>query len=201
MVDPQDPSRKERIPLWPIWVAIGSPLLLIALEATPLGPNFVFVMMGLPTLFFAWTAIACWAAILTVRRLWKREWQRAAVSAVLPLVFLGVGLHFLAFIHFCNNAGDVARFYVRCPSYIKAVRATPPNEGPRLLTFNLGGMIWASRGFVYDESDEVTLDPSMQSAGWKSRAQESELGCGYGALPIPGPSALTRHWYLASFAC
>jgi hypothetical protein len=70
-----------------------------------------------------------------------------------------------------------------------------------LVTINLGGMSWASRGFVYDESDEIMLDPSAQSARWKARAHDSELGCGYGAIPIPGPSAFTQHWYIASFAC
>jgi hypothetical protein len=201
MFDPQDSSHKDRVPLWPVWAAIGFPLLLIVLEATPIAPDFVFVMMGVPALLLTWAATAVWAAILTVRWLWKREWRRAVVSVILPLVVLGVGLNFLAFIRFCSNAGDVAHFYVRCPSYLKAVRATPPNGEPRLLTFNLGGMVWASRGFVYDESDEVLRGPSMQSPGWKARAQRSELGCGYGALPIPGPSALTSHWYLASFAC
>jgi hypothetical protein len=81
------------------------------------------------------------------------------------------------------------------------VRATPANGNERLVTINLGGMSWASRGFVYDESDEIIRQPSSQSDGWKARAQESELGCGYGAVRIPGPSAFTQHWYQASFAC
>ena len=84
---------------------------------------------------------------------------------------------------------------------MKTVRATQPSGNARLLTINLGGMIWASRGFIYDESDEVVREPSLQSPGWKMRAQDSELGCGYGAIPTPGPLALTRHWYIASFAC
>ncbi len=84
---------------------------------------------------------------------------------------------------------------------MSAVRATQCNGEPKLLTFNLGGMIWASRGFMYDESDEVVREHFTRSAGWKARAQNSELGCSYGAMPIPGPSALTKHWYLASFAC
>jgi len=84
---------------------------------------------------------------------------------------------------------------------VKMVRAMPPNGNARLMTINLGGMIWASRGFVYDESDEIMQEPSAKSAGWKARAQDSELGCGYGAIPIPGPSAFTQHWYIASFGC
>ncbi|MGP8269542.1 MAG: hypothetical protein ACLQLH_05700 [Terracidiphilus sp.] len=201
MSDYQNSSNKERIPLWPMWVAIGFPLLLIALEATPVAPDFFFVMVGVPALLLAWAAIAIWAAILAVRSFWRREWWRAVISAVLPLVVLGVGLRSMDFIRFCNNAGDTIHFYARYPAYVKAVRATPANGSARLLTINLGGMIWASRGFVYDESDEVLLPASMQSPGWKVRAQDSELGCGYGALPIPGPSEFTKHWYIASFAC
>jgi hypothetical protein len=189
----QNASHKERLAFWPLWVAIGFPLLLIVLESTPIAPNFVLVMMGLPALLFAWAGVEVWAAILTVRSLWQRSWTRAVINAVLPLVVLGVGSQSTAFIRFCNNAGDVAHFYVRCSSYMKTVRATPPKREARLLTFNLGGMIWASRGFVYDESDEVLRAPSMQSAGWKARARDSEPGCGYGARPVPGPSAFTMH--------
>ncbi len=92
-------------------------------------------------------------------------------------------------------------FLVKRPSYVEAIRATPPNGEPRLVVFNLGGMIWSSRGFVYDESDEVVREPSRQSSAWKARAQDSELGCGYGAQPMLGSFAFSRHWYLASFAC
>jgi hypothetical protein len=131
----------------------------------------------------------------------KHGWRQAVANLALPLVILGVGLRFIDFVRFCNNAGDTVHFYIRRPAYVKMVRATPPNGSARLVTVNLGGMIWASRGFVYDESDEIMREPSAQSAGWKARAQNLELGCGYGAVRIPGPSALTKHWYIASFGC
>jgi hypothetical protein len=187
--------------LWPIWVTLGFPLLLIAFAASPIAPDFLFVMIGIPCLWLVWVVSAVCAAILTVRWLWRRVWQRAAISAVLPFVVLAASLNFLAFTRFCNNAGDAVHFYVRYSAYANAVRATEQSEGPRLLIFNLGGMIWASRGFVYDESDEVLKEPSTQSAGWKARAKNSELGCGYGAIPMPGPSSFTQHWYIASFGC
>jgi hypothetical protein len=117
------------------------------------------------------------------------------------LVVIGASIHLLAFIHFCNDAGDLLHFLVERPSYLKAIQATPPNGEPRLLIFNLGGMSWSSRGFVYDERDELLRDPSLQSASWKDQAQNSELACGYGAQSFPGHFAFTQHWYLASFAC
>lgn len=201
MANPEDSSRRNRTSLWPVWIAVGFPLLLIDLEATPLSTNFIFVMIGLPVLLLTWAASGVWAAFLTIRSARKRAWWQAMASLVLPLAILFAGLHFIGLIRFCNNAGDTLHFYLRRPAYVKMVHATPPNGNARLVTINLGGMIWASRGFVYDESDEIMQKPSAQSAGWKARAQYTELGCGYGAVPVYGPSAFTKHWYLASFAC
>jgi hypothetical protein len=184
-----------------VWVAVGFPLLLIALLATPLATDFFFVMIGLPFLLSAWAILGVWAAFLTFRSLRQRNWRRAITSFILPLVILGVGLRLIGFVHFCANAGDTVHFYLRRPAYVRVVRATQPDGNALLVTINLGGMSWASRGFVYDESDEIMRNPSAQSAAWKARAQYSELGCGYDAMPIPGPSAFTRHWYIASFAC
>lgn len=193
--------REGRTALWPLWVALGFPAFLIFFEASPFGLDFFLVLIVLPVLYLAWAGLGVWSAILAAGWLRQRAWLNAAVNAVLPLVILGVSLNFIAFNIFCGDAGDTIHFYVCQASYMKIVRATPQNGEPRLLTINLGGMSWASRGFVYDESDEVMREPGMQSPGWKARAQESELGCGYGAVPVPGPSALSRHWYIASFAC
>jgi hypothetical protein len=184
-----------------VWVTIGFPLLVIALEATPFSTDIAFVLIGLPVLLLAWASAGIWATFLTVRSVRKRAWRQTMANLALPLAILLVGLHFTAFIRFCNDAGDTVHFYLRYPAYVKVIRATPPNGNARLVTINLGGMSWASRGFVYDESDEIMRTPSAQSVGWKARAQDTELGCGYGATPIPGPSAFAQHWYIASFAC
>ena len=195
-----DSSPKPSIQLWPLWVAIGCPLLLIALNSTPVAPNPIFVLIGEPVLLLIWAGVGVCAVILTVRWLWRRAWLQAVVGCLLPFVILGVSLNFYPFIHLCNDGGDIVHFLVMRPSYIKSIRATPANGEPRLLTFNLGGMIWASRGYVYDESDEVVRAPSVQTPAWKARAQNSELACeGYYARPFPGHFAFTRHWYLASF--
>ena len=201
MFEPSDTSRKKSVQCWPLWIAIGFPILLIILQASPIAPNFVFVMLGVPTLLHAWAGAGIWAAILACRQMRKRMWKQAATSFVLPLAVLCVAFNFWPFIRSCNNAGDTVHFYVMHHSYTETVRATLPNGEPKLSTFNLGGMIWASRGFIYDESDEILRQPAMQTSNWKARAQNSELGCGYGALRVPGPSALTEHWYIASFGC
>lgn len=197
----EDSSGGKRTSLWPVWVALGFPLLLIALDASPLGPDFAFVMIGMPFLLLAWLISGVWVAFLAIRSLRHGNRRRTAINLVLPLAILIAGLNFTGFIWFCNDAGDTVHFYLRRSAYMKIVDATAPVGNVRLVTIDLGGMSFASRGFVYDDSDEIMRKPSAQSAAWKARAQDSELGCGYGASRILGPSAFTQHWYIASFAC
>ena len=157
--------------------------------------------MGIPLLMSMWACLGIWALILTVQRMRRREWSLAVASAILPLVILCVGLRFWQFIQLCNDGGDVVHFIAERSSYLKKVPATPPNREPRLLVFNRGGMVWASRGYVYDESDEILREEPLRSAGWRARADGTELSCGYYARPFPGHFAFAQHWYLASFAC
>ena len=187
--------------LWPVWAAVGLPLLLVTLAATPIGPDFLFVLIGIPALLLLWACLGVWALIVSVRHAWRREWSRALTSAVLPLAVVLAGIQFGEFIRLCNFGGDVLHFIVKRPAYLEEIDAVPPNGNPRLMVFNLGGMLWASRGYVYDESDEVMLVESKRSAGWKERASETELACGYHAEPFPGHLSFTQHWYIASFDC
>jgi hypothetical protein len=184
-----------------VLIAIGMPILLIALNSTPIAPDFAFVIIGIPVLLGIWACLGIWAVVITVRRMQRHEWSRAAASAVLPLVILGAGIRFWEFVHFCNDGGDVVHFMAARPSYLEEIRATPNNGEPRLLVFNRGGMIWSSRGYVYDESDEVTREELLRSARWRARASKTELSCGYYAESFPGHFSFTQHWYLASFNC
>lgn len=180
---------------------MGMPLLLIALNSTPIAPNFAFVMIGIPALLCIWACLGIWALIISIRCMRGQQWSQALAGAVLPLVILVAGLRFWDFIHLCNYGGDVVNFMAERSSFIQEIRATPPDGKLRLQVFNRGGMIWASRGFVYDESDEVVLASSLRSASWKVRADKTELNCGYYAEPFPGHFSFTLHWYIASFNC
>ena len=186
---------------WPLWVAIGMPLLLVALNTTPIGLNFIFLVIGLPALLCIWGVLGIRALILVIRHMQHREWSRAVICAVLPLVIVAAGVWHWQFLHLCNDVGDIGYFIGERSTYLEKIRATPPNGEPRLLVFNRGGMSWASRGYVYDESDEVTRDEPLRSVGWKLRADATELTCGYYAQPFPGHLSFTQHWYMASFSC
>ncbi len=198
MIESKDSLAKK---LWPVWVAVGLPLVLIALNSTPLAPDLFFVIIGIPALLVIWTCFGIWALVLTFRHMRRRDWSRAVITAVLPLAIIAAGTRLLDFIHLCNYGGDVVYFVVNRPSYLQQIRATPINGEPRLVVFNRGGMIWASRGYVYDESDEVLRRESLRSPNWKLRADGTELSCGYYAQAFPGHFSFTRHWYIASFNC
>jgi hypothetical protein len=119
----------------------------------------------------------------------------------LPLVILAASVWHWQFLHFCNDASDMVYFIAMRSSYQDEINKNPPDAGPRLLVFNRGGMSWSSRGYVYDESDEVIRDEPLRSAEWRKRAENTELTCGYHAQPFPGGLPFTKHWYLASFPC
>jgi hypothetical protein len=183
-----------------VWFAIGFPAGLVILNAISIA-TFVFVMIGIPALLILWACSGVWALVASICHVRHRDWSQALISAVLPVVIICAATHFWGFVHFCNDAGDVVHFVAERPSYLRALRATQSNGDPRLAVFNRGGMIWASRGYVYDESDEIIRDESLQTSTWKSRARDTELGCGYFAKPFPGDFSFTHHWYLASFGC
>lgn len=186
---------------WPLGWAVGIPLLLIGINATSLGADFGFVLLGIPVLMSLWALAALVAGYKAVRAMVRSQWSSAGIAAVLPVTVICVGFIFLPFIHFCNDAGDLTHWLIRRSTYLEAIQSMPANGAPRLWVLNVGGMIWSSRGYVYDESDEILLNTGSQSKSWTARAAHSELSCGYSARPFPGHLTFTRHWYLVSFPC
>jgi hypothetical protein len=153
-------------------------------------------MAGIPFLLFLWAVAALWSLVLCVAFAVRRLWRSSLVSAVLPIIAAVAGLHLYGFIQQCNYLGDVLHFVVARPYYAYLISELPDNGQPRLAVFNWGGMIWASRGLVYDESDEVALPPGKQSATWLANPALAELSCGgFGVQP------LWAHYYLVSFPC
>jgi hypothetical protein len=171
------------------------PLLLILLAATPLGSDFVYVILGIPVLLIFWAVVALWSLVVCVKlgmaKLWRRSCAFAAVTLTIGLALLQPW----SFVRYCNHLGNVVHFVVGRPYYDHVI-ARLPDDGHRLAVFNWGGMAFASHGLVYDESDEVALPPGRQSSTWRSNPNLAELACeGYAVDP------LWSHYYLASFPC
>ena len=187
--------------LWPLWVAAGCPLLLILLNSTAIAADLAYVLIGIPILLCIWVCLGILALVISIRSMRRREWKSAMAGVILPLIIVLALVRFWAFIHLCNYGGDVVHFIARRSFYEKEVRPISSDGAPRLLVFNRGGMIWSSRGYVYDESDEILRTESMRSTDWKARAEQTELSCGYYADPFPRYFSFTQHWYIASFNC
>ena len=185
----------SRFPSWLIAAGLGVPLALIVFAASPLGTNFFYVIVGIPALLLAWVIAGVGALIVSVRSGMRKDWRRCLAASTLPIVLLVVALDPIGFVRSCNYAGDVIHFIVAKPSYDREIAALPADRRPRLAVFDWGGMVWASSGLVYDETDQVSLPRGRQSADWLAEASHSELSCGYGVQP------LWDHYYLASFAC
>ena len=187
---------QSRLPRWLLTAGLGVPLALIVLAASPLGTNFFYVVVGIPALLLLWAIAGVGALIVSVRSAMRREWKRCALALALPIVLLVVAVDPIGFVRSCNHIGDVIHFIVAKPYYDQQIAALPVDRGPQLVVFDWGGMVWASSGLVYDETDQVSLPRGRQSADWLAQASRSELSCeGYGVQPLWG------HYYLASFPC
>jgi hypothetical protein len=185
-----------RFPRWVVAIGLGVPLALVVLAASPLGTNFFYVVVGIPALLFAWVIAGVGALIVGIRSATRKDWRRCAIASLLPIALIVVALDPLRFVRACNRIGDVAHFIAAKPYYDRQIAALPAGEGPRLAVFDWGGMVWASFGVVYDETDQVSLPPDRQSAKWRERASRTALSCeGYDARP------LWDHYYLVSFPC
>jgi hypothetical protein len=187
---------RSRFPRWLLAAGLGVPLALIVLAASPLGTNFFYVVVGIPALLLAWAIAGVGALIVGVRSAMRKDWRRCVIASVLPVVLLVVAVDPIRFVRSCNHIGDVIHFMVAKPYYDRQIAALPVERGPRLVVFDWGGMVWASSGLVYDETDQVALPRDRQSADWLAQASRSELSCeGYGVQPLWG------HYYLADFPC
>lgn len=75
-----------------------------------------------------------------------------------------------------------------------------PHDGKRFKEFDFGGMTYAGKAVVYDESDQISLKPGKQSAKWMQRAKNTDLTCGQDAI-FGGVMHLEGHYYLATTGC
>ena len=181
---------------WAAAIGLGVPIALIAFAASPLGPNFIYVVVGIPVLLFLWVIAGLVALIVSIRSAMRKEWRRCVMAAILPVVLLIVAFDPVRFVRSCDYLGDVIHFIAMRSTYDRTIAALPADQRPRLAVFDWGGMSFASHGLVYDESDQVALPRGRQSTDWVAKASHTELSCeGYGV------QALWDHYYLADFPC
>ena len=185
----------NQIVRWPFMLAFAGPLLLVLLRASPLGPNLNYAMIGIPALLVLWGLAALVAGVIVLIALVRRRWSYALVTSIVPVAVIVAALQPFAFLHLTNRLGDAIHFALMRSSYVAKVESLPAT-GKRFVVFNRGGMVWASNGVVYDESDEVALPPKQQSNAGRRRVIRSELGCGAYAI-----QKIDAHFYVADFSC
>jgi hypothetical protein len=186
----------SRVLPWAIAVGIFVPLALVLVAASPLGENFFYVVFGIPSLLAVWAIAGLFALFVCLRSALRRQWRRCLAASILPIFLALVAANPTGFVRSFNTVGDVIHFVAMKPYYDRAVAALPADRCPRVAVFDWGGMSFASRGVVYDETDQVSLPPERRSAEWGEQASHSELACGG-----VGVRKLWDHYYLASFPC
>jgi hypothetical protein len=193
MTDAQK-SAPSRLLHWVAAIGFGVPIALIAAAASPLGPNFFYVVAGIPALLLLWVIAGLVALTISIRSAMQKEWRRCVLAAILPVVLLIVAFDPVRFVRSCDYAGDVIHFIAMKSRYDRTIAALPADQ--RLVVFDWGGMSFASQGLVYDVTDQVSSPKGSQSADWLAQASHTELSCeGYGVR------ALWDHYYLADFPC
>ncbi len=191
---------KPRV-FWTWGLGIGIPLGLIVLRASPLGSDLFIVVFGIPVALMIWALNSVWAAMLVVQCARSRQWHQALPMLIFPALLLASVLVPRAFLYVLNDMGDELHFIAMRSMYLEEISAIPLTGQPRLVEFDLGGMIWAHSAIVYDESDELALPTDRRSRAWKDR--ESTLDCEPDVHPLLflRITGLAKHFYLASFPC
>lgn len=148
-----------------------------------------------------WTALQIWAISVAAGRASRGAWYGAATAACVPIISVLAVLH-------GRDAGELVRFQLERAAYLAAIAAVrtghPPPDTPYMhidvgpptfAYFNWGGMIWASSGVAYDETDEAGKPPAARSEEWRAHQGKSELSCDAEVRPLGG------HFYMVHAGC
>lgn len=176
---------------WLLRLSVAFSIVMIALPVF-VDEALLFFTLG-TQLFLSLVSLATWSIVLSIRYLERRALALGLVSLALPLA--------VAWATFVAGpmAGDVIHFAVMRPYYDREVLRLPKN-GARYEEFNWGGMLFASRGVVYDETDQIGLPRGQQSREWIARLKNTDLLCG-NIEYLPDVRSLGGHYYLTGFGC
>ena len=100
---------RSREPLVLTTLAVGSTLVLIVMNSTPLGTEFGFVLKSMSSLLLIWAVVGIRCAILFVRFTRDRSWRRSFAPGFLLAVAILIGFNFFPFIRGCNYLGGALR--------------------------------------------------------------------------------------------
>jgi hypothetical protein len=179
----------DRFKIWPVALACGFPLLLIALWSLP----FIVPFVGAPILIGLWACAAVLALVMAVFAVKNHRWRQASSLLVLPLVSLVAMLNAGSVWSITIETGERIHFEVLRRSYLQELSMLPATGEPRFAMWRWGGF-GVGHAVVYDESDEIML--SEQSSGWKVRVANNEVGmCGAWGTPMGD------HFYLVRTGC
>ena len=202
---------KPHIAISRTWIlAIAFPLTLILFHATPFGWNGFLVVILLPAVFAVWALNSLWAAVLTVRLASCKRWSEALALSLLPVLLVAIAAMPRPFLDIMNDLGDEIHFLVMRHPYLEEIAKIPPADEPRLVEFDLGGMIWIHGAIVYDESDGLDAPSAQPPQAWDRTYWLVENGTRYETReckPEVHPflllqfTGLAQHFYRAVFPC
>jgi hypothetical protein len=167
--------------------------------APALMDDLLYFFTVLPLVTLAWIVLALWSARMYLLCARRGAWLSSLLAMVMPvLLVLGI-LHPWDYVSRYRYLGDRIHFVVMLPSYDRQI-ATLSHDRFRYAEFNWGGMLFASRGVVYDESDQILMPRSQRSAAWVARIKDTDLMCGDESFAIDA-ERLWDHYYLTGFGC
>jgi hypothetical protein len=170
---------------WPLLVAVAAPVAEVALLAVPRAwPLVMFGAMVL-LLFSIW---ALGFSLVCAVRSWSERKIAAFVSfALLPLIW-SLGLLFHATTRpAALRLERYLEFEMALPFLKNALAKAENTPKPHVVVYWTGGFLGMVHGVAFDDSDELSLPAGTQSALWKARVSNTELGTGtFGAKRITG---------------
>jgi hypothetical protein len=144
-----------------------------------------------------WVCVLVWSVVVATRLTRRKEWMTAAFSPAIPIIAFAATY---CAIRYADYPLDYMHFRAERATYDAEVSQLP-RDGRRYAEFNWGGLTFASRGVVYDETDEVALPYGHQSSDWKKRMRSTDLTCGRWSWRLgyaAGTALLCRQlWLLA----
>jgi hypothetical protein len=201
VTDRSAPERRQRR-----WLQLGYAVWLVGtiavLAADVSDPSLLYLalILILPVSFLggAWLTFPTWALVKAIAHARRRDWRRALTFASAPILAVLIVLE-------GRFAADVIRFQLERGRYLAAIetkragaavpRAAIDLGPPVFAYFNWGGMIWASKGVAYDESDEAGKPDNARSEAWRNHRKNSEISCDAGVRPLGG------HFYMVYAGC